>query len=348
MADVKEFERFYTRDGFNKSLNHFNAVLDAISELQDYNNLADILNSYLEEDKIAQHQLLPIINSLLVDKYSYSHKAINIKNTVTNFDKIASEVSKWSGIDIVLGYHNPNIGFLVINTKKKDSLAISVELKKNELLTIYAGDFSGANNKYAQNVIEEFIKLLEDKKPKVPSQVLNGKFKVKATVVKSESNVVKTKKAQPQVKKAAKNVKAAASSTSTVAAKQAEPVQAPAPIADVQASGGAVRMTPLYSVEVTNELFHNGNVEAWKKIITSYKTSYAGCDVIIFYEGERILDINTLFKWGKVKHGSAIMFAVSGKDIKDVAKLQRYLKQGASHRFEDFLKFPVNVIPKLF
>jgi len=346
MADVKEFERFYTRDGFNKSLNHFNAVLDAISEIQSYDNLADILNKYLEEDKIAQHQLLPIINSLLVDKYSYSYKAINIKNTVTDFDKIAAEVSKWSGIDIVLGYHNPNIGFLVINTKKKESLAISVELKKNELLTIYAGDFSGSNNKYAETVIEEFIKLLEDKKPKVPSQVMNGKYKVKPTVVKKENKAVKSKK--PQAKKAVKSVKTTASGSSAAVVKTESVSQPPAPAPEIQATGGAVRMTPLYSVEVTNELFHNGNVEAWKKIIASYKTTYPGCDVIIFYEGERILDINTLFKWGKVKHGSAIMFAVSGKDIKDVAKLQRYLKQGASHRFEDFLKFPVNVIPKLF
>ena len=32
-------------------------------------------------------------------------------------------------------------------------------------------------------------------------------------------------------------------------------------------------MTPLYGVVVTNELFHNGNVEAWKKIIESYEHS---------------------------------------------------------------------------
>ncbi|MCL2793066.1 MAG: hypothetical protein FWD87_08230 [Spirochaetaceae bacterium] len=346
MADVKEFERFYTREGFNKSLNHFNVVLDAIGEFQSYNNLADVLNMYLEEDKVAQHQLLPIVNSLLVDKYLYSYKAINIKNTVTDFDKIAAEVSKWSGIDIVLGYHNPNIGFLVINAKKKESLAISGELKKYELLTIYAGDSLGNNNKYAESVIEEFIKLLENKKPKVPSSILNGKYKVKPTVVKSEPKVAKAK--TPQAKKAAKNVKATTTTSSAVAAKQSAPQATPAPTQDIQSTGGAVRMTPLYGVEVTNELFHNGNVEAWKIIINSYKTSYPGCDVIIFYEGERILDINTLFKWGKVKHGSAIMFAISGKDIKDVAKLQRYLKQGASHRFEDFLKFPVNVVPKLF
>ena len=107
-------------------------------------------------------------------------------------------------------------------------------------------------------------------------------------------------------------------------------------------------MTPMYSVPVTNELFHNGNVEAWKKIIQSYEMKYSGCEVVVFYEGERIQDINTLFKWGKVKHGSTIMFAVVGEDIKDVAKIQRYFRQGASSQFEAFLRAPVNTVLKLF
>jgi hypothetical protein len=104
----------------------------------------------------------------------------------------------------------------------------------------------------------------------------------------------------------------------------------------------------MYSVVVANELFHNGNVEAWKRIIASYNAKYPDLLVFIYYEGERIMDINALFKWGKVKHGSAIQFAVSGNDIKDVAKLQRYLVQGASHQFEAFLHGPVNNVLKLF
>jgi hypothetical protein len=123
---------------------------------------------------------------------------------------------------------------------------------------------------------------------------------------------------------------------------------AAAPPAPAAPSGAPKKMTPMYSIPVTNELFHNGNVEAWKKIIQSYTTKYPGLEVYVFYEGERIHDINTLFKWGKVKHGSAIMIAVAGDDIKDVAKLQRYLKQGASHMFEAFLKAQVGAILNLF
>ena len=109
-----------------------------------------------------------------------------------------------------------------------------------------------------------------------------------------------------------------------------------------------MRMTPMYGIVVTNELFHNGNVEAWKKIIASYQHSHPNLRVFVFNDGERINDINTLFKWGKVKHGSAILFAVAGQDILDIAKLQRYFRQGASPRFEDFLRFPVNQVLNLF
>jgi hypothetical protein len=118
--------------------------------------------------------------------------------------------------------------------------------------------------------------------------------------------------------------------------------------APVPALNGPVRMTPRYAVVVQNELFHNGNVEAWKRIIASYNAKYPNLKVYIYYDGEPILDINSLFKWGKVKHGSAIEFAVAGNDIKDVAKLQRYLAQGASHQFEAFLHGPVNTVLRLF
>ncbi|MFW6139115.1 MAG: hypothetical protein ACOC7U_08075 [Spirochaetota bacterium] len=108
------------------------------------------------------------------------------------------------------------------------------------------------------------------------------------------------------------------------------------------------RVTPRYSVQVTNELFHNGNVEAWKKIVESYKAKHPDLDVLIWYENERINDINALFKWGKVKHGGLIFFSVAGENIKDVSKLQRYLFEGASPRFEVFLKAGVGRVLDLF
>ena len=107
-------------------------------------------------------------------------------------------------------------------------------------------------------------------------------------------------------------------------------------------------MTPRYSIQVTNELFHNGNVEAWKKIVESYKMKYFDLDVLVWYENERINDINALFKWGKVKHGGLIFFSVVGESIQDVSKLQRYLFEGASPRFEVFLRGGIGRVLDLF
>jgi len=113
-------------------------------------------------------------------------------------------------------------------------------------------------------------------------------------------------------------------------------------------SEGKRQMTPKYSITVTNELFHNGNVEAWKKIIESFETAHPDLEVHIYHEGEKINDINSLFKWGKVKHGDPIFFQVVGENIKNVSKLQKYLYEGASQRFEQFLKIGVGKVLNLF
>ena len=132
-------------------------------------------------------------------------------------------------------------------------------------------------------------------------------------------------------------------SAPAVEAAPARPV-APPPVAAPSSS----RMSSLNSVPVTNELFHNGNVEAWKRIIRSYNAKYPNLQVFIYYDGERIVDINTLFKWGKVKHGSCIQFCVSGENIQDLAKLSRYFRQGASSQFEAFLHGSPDTVMTLF
>ena len=108
------------------------------------------------------------------------------------------------------------------------------------------------------------------------------------------------------------------------------------------------KMTPKYAVQVSNELFHNGNVEAWKNIVESYTTQYPGLEVHIFHDGQRVNNINALFQWGKVKHGDVILFSVEGEEFKGVSKLKRYLYEGASIRFETYIKRDVNKVLDLF
>ncbi|MEW5816174.1 MAG: hypothetical protein AB1798_12365 [Spirochaetota bacterium] len=353
MADVNyEFERLSTREGFNKSLSHFKTVSSLLDEFENYYNLADIINNRLAENRLNPNQTGSILFALLVDKYGYFYESYNLKTNFSDFEKIYTDVVKWNGIDIVLAYAHPELGLTALNPKNKSHWDALNLLKRDELLVIYAGAF---NEKVDPNITTEAIKriisILEGKKVKTPVVLFKGKFKFK-----------EIKKPEPALPKAVKTRKAPLRKTVVQTGEAIAVVEVPSPgkvsAAEIEAPkkeapkpaqpSGKKIMTPMYSVPVTNELFHNGNVEAWKKIIASYEAKNPGCEVYVFYDGERIHDINTLFKWGKVKHGSSILFAVAGDNIKDVAKLQRYLKQGASSRFEDFLRFPVNTILNLF
>jgi len=139
---------------------------------------------------------------------------------------------------------------------------------------------------------------------------------------------------------------AAASSAETAA--QGAPVSVKPAVQQSGKSSKKKTITPKYGVPVSNELFHNGNVEAWKKILESYQVKYPDLAVHIMYENEVINDINSLFKWGKVKHGDSIYFQVSGEEILGVSKLQKYLSEGASPRYGQFLKLGVGRVLNLF
>jgi len=203
--------------------------------------------------------------------------------------------------------------------------------------------------------LDRFVSLFDGKLGKTPAALIEGTFvykepkPAKVAVTKKENT---PRRGRPSAKKApAKgDVQTVTVDVDGPGSSQAAPVQA-SPKAPVVAAltGRQVKVGPV-GVIVSNELFHNGNVEAWKRIIESYTFKYPQYQVAIFYDGERIHDINSLFKWGKVKHGTAIFFSVMGpgEKILDVAKLKKYLYQGASSRYEAFLRGPVGKVLELF
>lgn len=317
-----EFERLSNKEGFNRALGHFRKVSDFVQDFEDYYNLADSLNEALSEKSLTQDQMSSIVQALLVDKYGYECRSVNLPQTYEDFSVICEETKKWNGVDIVLVHFHPELGYIVINPKNPAHWSSIPSLKRNELLNVFVGAFGeNLNSKVTKQALDFIEKLIAGKAVNVPPAFLEGEF----IFEEEESEEVTAPAAEEQTGDTGSN----------------EP-------SSEGAGTGNKRMTPFYSVPVTNELFHNGNVEAWKKVIQSYQAKHKGLDVYIFYEGERIHDIHALFKWGKVKHGSTILFAVAGENIKDVAKLQRYLKQGASPNFEAFLKFPVNKVLNLF
>ncbi|MBN2533789.1 MAG: hypothetical protein JXB88_12915 [Spirochaetales bacterium] len=342
MGDIKyQFDSLSTRDGFNKSLRHFKLVNELVEDFNEFYNLADLLNDLLMEKKIIQSQVKPILNSLLVDKYKYKYSSYNFEETITDFKNITDTIKKWKAYDIVLAYFHPELGTLPINPKNESHFTAAQSLKKNELVTIFVGEFDNTDpNKSYDDVLKTVIKLFKGKIAKVPPSFLKGKFTEKKKEVEFEppplTSIKKTGPSFSYTKEKAEQAETAQKKETTE--KKEEDTGPPK----------RMRMTPMYGIVVTNELFHNGNVEAWKKIIASYEHSHPALKVFVFYDGERINDINTLFKWGKVKRGTAIMISVAGDNIQNVAKLKRYLMQGASHRFEDFLHGPPNQIMRLF
>jgi len=337
------YDGLSTRDGFNRSLGHFKLAGGMVAEIERGRNLADIIGDRLAEKAIGPEQVLPVLNALLVDRYHYAVGSHNLAENVDALAGLAGETSGWRAMDLVVAYFHPELGVIAINPKNRAHWDAAGSLKRNELITVYAGTPGATGREELLRAgITTLIALVEGSRAKAPAAFRKGRYVPRRAARRAAE--------APKPSRAAKAPRPAAAAPRTPVPAAAAPAAAPVPAAPAVPAPSAAgkRMTPMYSIPVTNELFHNGNVEAWKKIIQSYTTKYPGLEVYVFYEGERIHDINTLFKWGKVKHGSAILIAVAGADIKDVAKLQRYLKQGASQMFEAFLKAPVNAVLNLF
>jgi hypothetical protein len=350
---VSQFESLAEREGFNASVRHIKTVVSIVDRVAAKENLADVVDELIEEKRLDKDDVRPVVSMVLGQKYRYSSVSANLTTTASDIAAIADETGKWNGVDLVVIYHHPDLGALVVNPKNKARIAQIDRLNRSELLVAYAGRFAKEGDaKLLDSACEALVDLFAGRKPKVKPELLKGDCAYKAPkplAEKASSDAPKAGKAKAP-KAAPKRGRPSSKAAPAVAA--AAPIAAPEPpkaaVAAAQAVKPGARMTPMYNVLVTNELFHNGNVEAWKRIIASYTTKHPGLQVLVYYDGERITDINALFKWGKVKHGSNIKFAITGEDISDVAKLQRYLAQGASHLYEAFLKGPVNSVMALF
>lgn len=309
-----KFNLLSNRAGFNQALGHFKLALGFSGDVSEGYNLADALNESLSNREMQENQILPIVNILLVDKFGFSFKSHNIGDGIGDVKKIAKTLASWNKLHFVLLVWGGEGTPTVINPSSQAQWE-NLPLSKGELIVLYAGPRgdSEVSKSNLESGLNDFYKLLYGANIKGKKAYIDEKIAEATEVPKQESTPEASTKSQPEILPSANR-----------------------------------RISTKYGVNVTNELFHNGNVEAWKKIIESYKVAHAGCDVLIWYEGERINDINALFKWGKVKRGCPIMFSVAGEDIKNVAKLKKYLFEGASSRYEVFLDGPVGAVLDLF
>jgi hypothetical protein len=351
---VSQFEGLADREGFNSSVRHIKSVVSIVDRVAAKENLADVVDELIEDKLLDKDDVRPVVSMVLGQKYKYASAAANLTTTAADIAAIADETAKWNGVDLVVIYHHPDLGALVVNPKNRARIAQIDRLNRSELIVAYAGRFAKEGEpKLLDAACEAVLDLFAGRKPKIKPELLKGDCVYKAPKAASKdagSDAAKAGKVKAVPKAAPKRGRPskAAPVVAAAAVAAAAPEPPKAAVAAAQAVKPGARMTPMYSVNVTNELFHNGNVEAWKRIIASYNAKHPDLQVLVYYDGERISDINALFKWGKVKHGSTIQFAIAGEDISDVAKLQRYLSQGASHLFEAFLKGPVNSVMALF
>lgn len=303
----KELTTLGTRPVFNKTLRHMVNVTMIIEQVQGGANLAQVLNQMVGDGIVTRDQIPPVLSIVLVHKFNWPHESRNLREPLENFDKVAASFKEWNAINMVISYHHPTLGIMLIDPSNPEHWAAVHDLKRDELLVAYASA-KNESQETARKAIQALFALLEGREP-----VVDEDFK---------SKVVAPPPPPPA------------------------PEPAAAPAKKVITKGK--KLTPKYSVQVTNELFHNGNVEAWKNIIESYEATHAGCQVIVYHEGELIQDLNSLFKWGKVKHGGLIFFQVAGQNLKHISRLQKYLFEGASSRFENFLKQDPNRMLQLF
>ncbi|MFP4508652.1 MAG: hypothetical protein ACOC4I_01550 [Spirochaetota bacterium] len=317
-----------SKAGFNSALRHFKTVTQFVGQIGRGANLADLLNESLDSGRIERHQIKPILSALLEEKFGYSVRAWNLGSTIEDPAPVVKVLGEWSALELVLVYHHPQTGIFVVNPKKLEHFEPIGTMVKDELVVLYAGAIPDEDVKPStvEQAADDCVALLE-----------GAKIKGKKAYVSERRNSVASR---PSVETPSPRVEPAASPETPPAQAAAQP--------SAPQSGGRQRMTARIPVNVTNELFHNGNVEAWKRIIESYKSKYPGFDVLIWYENERINDINALFKWGKVKHGTPIMISIVGENPTDISKLRRYLFEGASPRFEAFLHGAVDRTLELF
>jgi len=348
---VSQFEGLAEREGFNASVKHIKSVVSMVDRVAGKENLADVVDEMIEDKDLDKSDVLPVVSMVLGQKFRYASSQANLLAVAEDLVAISDESVKWDGVDLVVVYHHPDLGALVVNPKNKRRMSQIDRLNRSEFLVVYAGRFEKEGDpKLMAAACEALVDMFSGRKPKLRTEFYKGDCAYKVPrETKAESAAAPAAKAAPKKAKAAsKGGKGAKPAAKAKAEPPAAPERTKAAVAAEMAIKPGARMTPMYSVLVSNELFHNGNVEAWKRIIESYKEKHPDLEVLVYYDQERITNLNALFKWGKVKHGSTIQFAIAGEDISDVAKLQRYLTQGASHMFEAFLKGPVNSVMALF
>lgn len=151
------FYSLATKNKFNAGLNHFYKVNELVDELEVGKNLADIIDEELDQGEILLDQILPIVGAVIKDKYNFTYDSFTIPSTITDFNKIIEETTKWTAIDILMVYYNPNAEIFLINPKNSNHWEKVRELTKDQLIVIYSKHLKSESNKKLEKEAIEAI-----------------------------------------------------------------------------------------------------------------------------------------------------------------------------------------------
>ena len=309
--------------GQYKFLNNYTQLIKgAFNKVLNGQHVSDVLNSLIDSKDLESSQIMELISIIIRDKFQAYVLSFNLEEnlsirdagTQTHFEKISKTLSAWNEFSIVCTCHSGEDGVRVINPYSMGSWQNAFPLRAHSCFSIYIFN--------TQEIKNEQVELFSQAAQNLAS-FIQGKKQPKE--LSHYSTFINSAKKSWDTQALSKNTSVrptAQIQTATVAHK----------------SPKDLTLSPKYSVQVTNELFHNGNVEAWKNIIESYTFIYPQSKVYIYYEDEKIFDINTLFQWGKVQNGRSIMFQVEGKEFKQLSILRKCFYEASSPRFEVFMK----------
>jgi hypothetical protein len=313
--------RLSARPAFNAAVRHVKKALGILEALEGGENFADTLGRP-PYGGLSFAASLSLLNLLLADKLGYTALSANPPGYAADIPALAAEFKRWKAVDLVAVFHDPRFP-RIVNPKNAEHLAALGSPFPRDLLVVYAG---GAPGELAAKAARTALALFSGAEADVPTELC----------AEAEFGA--------PVKRRAKSPETAPK-TAPGASAERRAKTAPGASADT-----LERRTPLYSVPVTNDLFHNGNVEAWKRVIGDYEGSRPGLKVHVYYDGEPVLNLNALFAWGKAPRGGVVRFAVSsaGGAAPNTARLRRLLAQAASPDFGIFLGGPDGGRPALF
>ena len=308
---------------------HLHMITNIRTKLQTGENLADIIWSMESDGTVSKKQIPTIVHTLLIEKLTYSCISFNLSATVTDWHDIYKQVKTWNKFDFVIAYYHPQLDISLINPSRREHWERIESLAPYELMVIFTKARNNAEQVQEKEALADF------------KAACNGVYGQNVSLYQSEEVQIKENHPVKEESEPATRLNRNNADIPSVAAGDHR--------SSTQSPGKKKRkITPKHGVQVSNELFHNGNVEAWRNIIESYEHSHPGSTILLYHNGQRIKHISALFKWGKVKVGDSIFFSIVGEEIKSVAKLKNYLTQGASPGYKNFIKKEVGSILQLF